>query len=79
MEEKNNFAMVRCEFVGHGNARVHGVFDCDAVQLLVFASEVVKAVAKELSLEPSELAMLALQVDKLVSRVGDESENGEES
>ena len=79
MEEKNNFAMVRCEFVGHRNVRVHGEVDCDAVQLLVFASEVVKAVAKELSLEPSKISMLALLAEKLVSRVGDESENGEES
>ena len=79
MKEKNNFAMVRCEFVGHENARVHGKFDCDAVQLLVFASEVVKAVAKELSLEPSEIAMLALHVLKLSRQVVDGTENGEES
>ena len=79
MEENKNFAMVRCEFEGREKVVVSGEIDCDALQLLIFAAEVLKAVAKELSLEPSKIAMLALLSEKLVSCVGDETENGEES
>ena len=79
MEEKNNFAMVRCEFEGHEKVVVRGEIDCDKMQLLIFAAEVLREVAKELSLEPSKIAMLAIQVDKFARRVVDESENREES
>ena len=79
MEEKKKFAMVRCEFEGREKAVMRVEIDCNNLQLLIFASEVLKAVAKELSLEPSKIAMLALQIVKFSRQVGDESENGEES
>ena len=47
MEEKNNFAMLRCEFIGCEKVVVSGEFDCDKLQLLFFASKVLKEVAKE--------------------------------
>ena len=79
MDEKNNFVMVRCEFEGHGKVRVYGDFNCEKFQLLVFAAEVVKSAAKELSLDPLEVAMLAIQTGKFSRCVGDESEKREES
>lgn len=78
MDEKKNFAMVRCEF-GESKTITRGSFDCGAVQLVKFATEVLVSVAKQLSLELSEVAMLAIQVDKFSRRVVDESENREES
>ena len=79
MDEKKDFVMVRCEFGGHEKVAVRGEIDCTNLQLLIFAAEVLKIVSKELSLEPSKTATLAIQVDKFASRVGYESENGEES
>ena len=78
MNEKNDFAMVRCEF-GESETITNVSFDCDAVQLVKFATEVLASVANQVGLEPSELAMLAVQVDKFASRVVDGTENGEES
>ena len=79
MEEKNNFAMVRCEFEGHEKVVVSGETDCDKLQLLIFAAKVLKVVANQLGLEPSELAKLALQALKFSRKVVDGTENGEES
>lgn len=78
VEENKNFAMVRCEFE-ESETLACVSFDCDIVQLVKFAAEVLASVAKQLSLEPSEIAMLALRVDKFARRVVDESENREES
>ena len=79
MEEKNNFAMLRCEFRSDGTGGSRGDFHCTAKQLVMFVSEAVNAVAKQLSLEPSEIAVLAIKADKSYRRIVDESENGEES
>lgn len=79
MEEKNNFAMLRCEFRSDGTGAASGYFRCTANQLVMFVAEAVNTVAKQLSLEPSEIAMLAIKADKSCRRVVDESENREES
>ena len=79
MEEKNNFAMLRCEFRSDGTGASRGDFHCTAKQLAMFVAEAVNAVAKQLSLEPSEIAALAIMADKSYRRVVDESENREES
>lgn len=79
MEEKKNFAMLRCEFGGHEKVVTSGEIDCDKLQLLIFAAEVLKAVANHSGLEPSELAKLALQALKFSRKVVDGTENVEES
>ena len=79
VDEKNNFAMLRCEFRNDGTGASRGDFHCTAKQLAMFVAEAVNAVAKQLSLEPSEIAALAIMADKSYRRVVDESENREES
>ena len=79
VDEKNNFAMLRCEFRSDGTGASRGDFHCTAKELLMFVAEAVNAVAKLLSLEPSEIAALAIKADKSYRRVIDESENREES
>lgn len=79
MEEKNNFAMVRCEFKSDGTVNVRGDFDCKAQQSVFFLAEVLSSVANQLCLEPSELAKLALQALKFSRKVVDGTENREES
>ena len=79
MDEKNNFVMLRCEFRSDGTGAVSGDFDCTANQLVMFVAEALNAVAKQLSLEPSEIAALALKAYKSYRRVVDESGNREES
>ena len=79
MEEKNNFAMVRCEFESNGTVNVRGDFNCKMQQSVFFLAEVLNSVANQLGLEPSELAKLALQALKLSRQVVDGTENGEES
>lgn len=79
MEEKNNFAMLRCEFGSDGTGAASGDFHCTANQLVMFVAEAMNVAVKKLSLEPSEIAALALNAYKSYRRVVDESENGEES
>ena len=79
MDEKSNFAMLRCEFRSDGTGASRGDFHCTVKQLVMFVAEAVNAVAKQLSLEPSEIAALAITADKSYRRIVDESENGEES
>ena len=79
MEENKNFAMLRCEFRSDGTGASRGDFHCTANHLVMFVAEAVNAVAKQLSLEPSEIAVLAIKADKSLRRVVDESENREES
>ena len=79
MDEKNNFAMLRCEFRSDGTGASRGDFHCTAKQIVMFVAEAVNAVAEQLSLEPSEIAALAIKADKSYRRIVDESENGEES
>ena len=79
MDKKNNFAMLRCEFRSDGTGAASGDFHCTANQLVMFVAEAVNAVAKQLNLEPSEIAALALKAYKSYRRVVDESENREES
>ena len=79
MDEKNNFAMLRCEFRSDGTGASRVDFHCTAKQLVIFVAEAVNAVAKQLSLEPSEIAALAIKADKSYRRIVDESEIREES
>lgn len=79
MEEKNNFAMVRCEFKSDGTVNVRGDFNCKVQQSVFFLAEVLNSVANQLGLEPSELAKLALMAWKFSRQVVDGTENGEES
>lgn len=79
MEEKNNFVMVRCEFRSDGKVSMNNSFDCDALQLLFFVSKTLENVAEVLNEDPLNIAGMALHLGKFSSRVGDESENGEES
>ena len=79
MDEKNNFAMLRCEFGSDGTGTVSGDFHCTANQLVMFVAEAMNVAAEKLSLEPSEIAALALKAYKSYRRVVDESENREES
>ena len=79
MDEKNNFAMLRCEFRSDGTGASRGDFHCTAKQLVMFVSEALTAAAKQLSLEPPEIAALAIKADKSYRRIVDESENREES
>ena len=79
MDEKNHFAMLRCEFRSDGTGAASGDFYCTANQLVMFMAEAMNAVAEKLSLEPSEIAALALKAYKSYRRVIDESENREES
>ena len=79
MDEKNNFAMVRCEFESDGTVNVRGDFNCKVQQSVFFLAEVLNSVANHVGLEPSELAKLALQAWKFSRQVVDGTENGEES
>ena len=80
MEEKNNFAMVRCEFDEEGGVARHAEFDCNGIQLLVFVGETLDLAAKILKEEPDKVAKRALFVGKFSKPVkDDEPENGEES
>ena len=79
MEEKKNLVMVRCEFGSDGKVRMHNSFDCDALHLLLFVSKTLENVAEVLNEDPLNIAGMALRLGKFASRVGDESENGEES
>ena len=79
MDENKNFAMVRCEFGRDGKVRMNNSFDCDALQLLLFVSKTLENVAEVLNEEPLNIAGMALRLGKFASRVGYESENGEES
>ena len=79
MDEKNHFAMLRCEFRSDGTGAASGDFHCTANQLVMFVAEAMNVAAEKLSLEPSEIAALALKAYKSYRRVVDESENREES
>lgn len=79
MEEKNNFAMVRCEFDGKGGIARNAEFDCNGMQLLVFVAETLDIAAKILNEEPDKVAKRALFVGKFSTSAEAESENGEES
>ena len=79
MDEKNNFAMLRCEFGSDGTGAVSGDFHGTANQLVMFMAEAMNVAVEKLSLEPSEIAALALKAYKSYRRVVDESENREES
>ena len=79
MEEKSNFAMLRCEFRSDGTVNVRGDFNCKMQQSVFFLAEVLNSVSNQLGLEPSELAKLALYAWKFSRKVVDGTENGEES
>lgn len=79
MDEKNNSAMLRCEFRSDGTGTVSGDFHCTANQLVMFVVGAMNVAAEKLSLEPSEIAALALKAYKSYRRVVDEFENREES
>ena len=79
MDEKKNFAMVRCEFESDGTVNARGDFNCNVSQSVFFLSEILILVSNQLGLEPSELAKLALLAWKSSRKAGDGTENGEES
>ena len=79
MEEKNNFAMVRCEFESDGTVSVRGDFNCNVQQSVFFLAEVLNVVANQLGLEPSGTSKLALQALKFSRQVVDGTDSGEES